>query len=657
MQNCHTMPAVALNSGQRIALVGNPNVGKSLFFHRLTGTYMVVSNYPGTTVELSQGTAKSLGHATVVDTPGIVAFPPRTDDEAVTARVILRESFRAVLQVGDAKNFRRTLLLTAQLAELGVPLVLALNMMDEAQAHGLQVDVERLSQILGLTVVPTIATRGTGVADVERALEQARPAALELCYPAELEDALEKMQPLFPESTTSSRGLGLLWLSGDEVVDSWLREAARPEDFQALERIRRELKADLAQSPEIVIQQVHNDWVDRVCQQVLHQKKQEGVGFAARLSRITIHPLWGLPVLALVLYGMYWFVGVFGAGTLVGLLEEDLFSGIVNPWVTAAIERLIPIPFLVDMLVGEYGLWTMGMTYAVALLLPIVTTFFIAFGVLEDSGYLPRLAVLTNKIFRMLGLNGKAVLPMVLGLGCVTMATLTTRILTSKRDRLLVIFLLALAIPCSAQLGVVLGMLSAISASAALIWFGLMIGVLLLVGWLAAKLLPGERTPLVVELPPLRLPVLSNVVMKTLARLEWYVKEAVPLFLIGTLLLFVLDKIHVLPWLIQAGEPLVTGWLGLPAEASSAFLLGFLRRDFAATGLFAMQETIGLTNLQVLVAIVTITLFVPCIASTFMIIKERGVKTTAAMLAFIFPFAFLVGGLLYRVLTFLGWGA
>ena len=657
MQNCHTMPAVALNSGQRIALVGNPNVGKSLFFHRLTGTYVVVSNYPGTTVELSQGTAKSLGHATVVDTPGIVAFPPRTDDEAVTARVILRESFRAVLQVGDAKNFRRTLLLTAQLAELGVPLVLALNMMDEAQAHGLQVDVERLSQILGLTVVPTIATRGTGVADVERALEQVRPAALELCYPAELEDALEKMQPLFPESTTSSRGLGLLWLSGDEVVDSWLREAARPEDFQALERIRRELKADLAQSPEIVIQQVHNDWVDRVCQQVLHQKKQEGVGFAARLSRITIHPLWGLPVLALVLYGMYWFVGVFGAGTLVGLLEEDLFSGIVNPWVTAAIERLIPIPFLVDMLVGEYGLWTMGMTYAVALLLPIVTTFFIAFGVLEDSGYLPRLAVLTNKIFRMLGLNGKAVLPMVLGLGCVTMATLTTRILTSKRDRLMVIFLLALAIPCSAQLGVVLGMLSAISASAALIWFGLMIGVLLLVGWLAAKLLPGERTPLVVELPPLRLPVLSNVVMKTLARLEWYVKEAVPLFLIGTLLLFVLDKIHVLPWLIQAGEPLVTGWLGLPAEASSAFLLGFLRRDFAATGLFAMQETIGLTNLQVLVAIVTITLFVPCIASTFMIIKERGVKTIAAMLAFIFPFAFLVGGLLYRVLTFLGWGA
>jgi len=651
------MPAVALNSGQRIALVGNPNVGKSLFFHRLTGTYVVVSNYPGTTVELSQGTAKSLGHATVVDTPGIVAFPPRTDDEAVTARVILRESFRAVLQVGDAKNFRRTLLLTAQLAELGVPLVLALNMMDEAQAHGLQVDVERLSQILGLTVVPTIATRGTGVADVERALEQVRPAALELCYPAELEDALEKMQPLFPESTTSSRGLGLLWLSGDEVVDSWLREAARPEDFQALERIRRELKADLAQSPEIVIQQVHNDWVDRVCQQVLHQKKQEGVGFAARLSRITIHPLWGLPVLALVLYGMYWFVGVFGAGTLVGLLEEDLFSGIVNPWVTAAIERLIPIPFLVDMLVGEYGLWTMGMTYAVALLLPIVTTFFIAFGVLEDSGYLPRLAVLTNKIFRMLGLNGKAVLPMVLGLGCVTMATLTTRILTSKRDRLMVIFLLALAIPCSAQLGVVLGMLSAISASAALIWFGLMIGVLLLVGWLAAKLLPGERTPLVVELPPLRLPVLSNVVMKTLARLEWYVKEAVPLFLIGTLLLFVLDKIHVLPWLIQAGEPLVTGWLGLPAEASSAFLLGFLRRDFAATGLFAMQETIGLTNLQVLVAIVTITLFVPCIASTFMIIKERGVKTIAAMLAFIFPFAFLVGGLLYRVLTFLGWGA
>jgi ferrous iron transport protein B len=297
----------------------------------------------------------------------------------------------------------------------------------------------------------------------------------------------------------------------------------------------------------------------------------------------------------------------------------------------------------------------MGMTYALALILPIVTTFFLAFGLLEDSGYLPRLSVLGNRVFKMLGLNGKAVLPMVLGLGCVTMATMTTRILESKRDRLLVILLLALAVPCSAQLGVVMGMLAGVSFTATLIWGGVMTATLLLVGWLAARLVPGERTPLLVEVPPLRLPVASNVLIKTLARLEWYLKEVIPLFLLGTAIMFVLDKFGILPWLIEAGKPLVNGWLGLPAEASAAFLLGFLRRDFGATGLFVMEAQGLLSPVQVVVSMVTITLFIPCIASIFMIARERGPKTAAAMTALIFPLAFLVGGLMYRVLLLIGW--
>jgi ferrous iron transport protein B len=232
---------------------------------------------------------------------------------------------------------------------------------------------------------------------------------------------------------------------------------------------------------------------------------------------------------------------------------------------------------------------------------------------------------------------------------------MTTRILSSRRERILVTMLLALAVPCSAQLGVVMGMLAGISLGASLIWGGIILLVLLLVGWLSAKLLPGTRTPLVIELPPLRLPVLSNVLVKTAARLEWYIKEAVPLFLIGTFLLFVLDRIHVLPWLVKALEPLMTGWLGLPAEAASAFLLGLLRRDFAATGLFVMQNQGLLTPVQVVVAIVTITLFIPCIASLFMIVKERGGRMALGMAAFIFPFALLVGGLLFRLLTWIGW--
>jgi ferrous iron transport protein B len=320
------------------------------------------------------------------------------------------------------------------------------------------------------------------------------------------------------------------------------------------------------------------------------------------------------------------------------------------------VERLIPFPLVVDLLVGDFGLWTMGMTYAFALILPIVTTFFLAFGLMEDSGYLPRLAALSNRLFQALGLNGKAVLPMVLGLGCVTMATLTTRVLESRRERVLVILLLALAVPCSAQLGVVMGLLAGISLGATMIWGGVVLLVFLIVGWLAAHLIPGERTMLLVELPPLRLPMFSNVVMKTLARLEWYLKEVVPLFLLGAFIMFVLDKSGALDWLMGAGEPLVVHWLGLPSEASAAFIMGFLRRDFGATGLFVMEAQGLLTPLQVVVAMVTVTLFVPCIASLMMIAKERSWRTALGMAVLIMPLAFLVGGLLNRLLASLGWG-
>jgi ferrous iron transport protein B len=378
-------------------------------------------------------------------------------------------------------------------------------------------------------------------------------------------------------------------------------------------------------------------------------------GTGAWLGHLSIQPIWGLVILALVLYILYWFVGIFGAGTLVDLLETNVFGEIINPRITEAINRLIPVPVVADFFVGEYGLWTMGVTYALALILPIVTAFFLAFGIMEDSGYLPRLAVLTNRLFRIMGLNGKAILPMVLGLGCVTMATLTTRIMENKRDRLLVIMLLALAIPCSAQLGIVMGMLASVSLSATMIWLVVMGLVMLMVGWLAAKVLPGDRTPLLLELPPLRRPIISNVLTKTLARLEWYLKEVVPLFLLGTAIMFGMKITGLLDLLIQSGEPLVSGWLGLPADASAAFLLGFLRRDFGATGLFLMEAQGLLSPIQVLVSMITITLFIPCVASVFMIGKSRGWRTSLAITAIVFPLAFLVGGFVRQILMAVGW--
>lgn len=316
--------------------------------------------------------------------------------------------------------------------------------------------------------------------------------------------------------------------------------------------------------------------------------------------------------------------------------------------------RWSPSDLLTDLLVGPYGLITMGLTYAIAIVLPIVVTFFFAFSVLEDSGYLPRLSVMLNRFFRLMGLNGKAVLPMILGLGCDTMATLTTRILPTRKERLIVVLLLALGVPCSAQLGVILGMLAALSWKASLLWCGVVGGVVLLVGWLASLLIPGPRSEFVMEIPPLRWPSPGNLIRKTLARVEWYLKEAVPLFLLGTLVLFVADRTSLLALAERAAAPIVTSLLGLPAAASEAFLIGFLRRDFGAAGLFRLAQSGQLDPVQVLVSLVTITLFIPCIANFFMIVKEQGMKAALLVAAFIFPFAILVGAALNLALRMTG---
>jgi ferrous iron transport protein B len=655
--HCHgnQHPEIATHGGT-IALVGQPNVGKSVVFQHLTGKHVTVSNYPGTTVEVTQGVARDDKETILLDTPGVIALPPHTEDEQVTERVLLAEPLRAILQVGDAKNLHRTITLTLQLAEMGLPMTLALNMMDEAEARGILVDHALLAEHLGLTVIPTTAIHGRGINELRESLNSAGVPQFRIQYAPELEATVAQISTRLPETPISSRSMALLWLSGDAVTEEWLKTRLSKDTFQDLIALREGLQSTLTEPLPVLIQRTRLAYGDQIVSAVLISKGSGLHNLSTTLGHLTTHPLWGWFFLAIILWCIYWFVGLFGAGILVNLLETHLFGEIINPTVVNVVNKLAPIPLVADFLVGQFGLWTMGMTYALALILPIVTTFFLAFGILEDSGYLPRLAVLSNRMFQSLGLNGKAVLPMVLGLGCVTMATLTTRVLESKRERVLATLLLALAVPCSAQLGVVMGMLAGISLSATLIWGSVVIIVMLTIGWLAAKLIPGKRNQLLIELPPLRLPQFSNVVLKTLARLEWYLKEVVPLFLLGAAIMFALDKSGLLNWLIQTSKPLIVGWLGLPAEASAAFIMGFIRRDFGATGFFVMESQGLLSAAQIVVAMVTITLFIPCVASVLMIAKERGWKISAGMLILIMPIAFLVGGLLYRLLVAVGWG-
>jgi len=599
----------------RIVLLGNPNVGKSALFNALTGLRATVSNYPGTTVEIYRGRLSGT-NVEVIDSPGLNSLVPLSEDEQVTSelvRSVRGEEGALVVQVADAKNLRRALLLTLQLGQLEVPTVLVLNMHDEAEARGIRLDVGGLETALGVPVCTTVATKGVGIEGVTAALAAARAPRNHLPLPLDV----------------ASPALALL--TG--------RDAPSDPPPAFLARYHESL---LAQAVAIASRHAT-------------EGESRGAQLSRRLGRLAVHPVWGWPILAAVLWVLYEFVGVFGAGTLVNLMEKDLFHGTLNPWAIALFSH-VPWGFVRDLFVGEYGLFTMGVSYGLAIVLPIVTTFFTAFALLEDSGYLPRLAVMSDRVFRVMGLNGKAVLPMVLGLGCDTMATLTTRILTTKKERLLATLLLALGVPCSAQLGVVLAMLASVPFSAAAIWFAAVGGVMVTVGWLAARLLPGERGDFVIELPPMRLPGIANVLSKTVARIEWYLKEALPLFLVGTFLLFLLDRLKLLAVITHAGEPLVTGVLGLPAEASAAFLIGFLRRDFAATRLFDMSRGGGLSVVQLVVAMVTITLFVPCVANVFMIAKERGWRTAAAMLAFIFPLAFAMGGLVRVFMIATGFG-
>ena len=643
------------NSREKVILIGNPNVGKSVIFNYLTGKYVTVSNYPGTTVEVSTGTLSAHGKKLqVLDTPGINSLTPMSEDEKVTRDILLQEPKSYLIQVMDTKNIRRGLLISFQLLEMGLPFLVLLNMWDEAKSRGIEIKTQTLSEILGAPILKTVATRKKGLEKIKENLQARSPSSISINYPDAIQSGISRMIPLLPEASISKRSLALMLLSGDESLAEWLHHNLSEKEILQIEKIRQESQIHLAEPIGYLINQARLRKVDELLSRVMGLKGEAPKSISSFLGNLSIHPFWGIPILLFILWITYEFVGVFGAQTSVKFLEETLFGKWLLPPITHLIQRLIPIPFLQEFFIGPYGVITMALTYAIAIVLPIVGCFFLVFGLMEDSGYLPRLAVMTNQIFKKMGLNGKAVLPMVLGLGCDTMATMTTRILETEKDRTIVTLLLALGVPCSAQLGVILGMFAGLPAFYLLVWVSIMAAILVVVGYLAARIIPGEASDFILEIPPLRIPQLSNVVVKTLARIEWYLKEAVPLFILGTLILFGLHKTKILILLEKAATPLIVNFLGLPPKVTEAFLIGFLRRDYGAAGLFVLAKEGQLNPHQILVSLVTITLFIPCIAQFFMMAKERGLRKALWMSAVIIPLAFGVGGIVNFLLNILG---
>ena len=655
---CHTPDGSGKPSGgdeKRVLMVGNPNVGKSALFNRLTGRYVVVSNYPGTTVAVAKGRMKHGGKDfSIIDTPGMYSLYPITEDERVGRRMILEEDHDVVLHVVDAKNLPRMLPFTLQLLEAGLPLILVLNIMDEAEEVGLSIDVETLEKRLGIPVVPTVSTSGKGVRGLIDLIKNLPAGAngFHVDYGMAIERAARELAPQLPETSLTKRGTSLLALQEDRDVWAMVGSLPTGRAEKVLSAINK-LKKELDNPVNYYLTMGLARRAEQLLEGIIQKKQISERDTKGMIDRLLINPWTGLPILGLVLYyGFYKFVGGFGAGILVDFLEGRLFESLIIPFIDGWTERLIPWPVIQDLIAREYGILTMGVRYAVAIIMPIVGTFFIAFSVVEDSGYLPRLSLLVDRLFKKIGLSGRAVIPMALGFGCGTMATMVTRTLESTRERVIATILLALAIPCSAQLGVIFA-LAAKSPGILVTWLVVVAFIFLFIGYLTARILPGKEPDFFMELPPLRMPRFANVWIKTSTRMRWYFMEILPLFLLASVLIWAGNLTGLFGFAIHLLS-FPTNAIGLPDEAAQAFLFGFFRRDYGVAGLYDIQGGGLLTGNQLAVATITLTLFLPCIAQFLVMIKERGRKMAFLVAAFVFPFAFLVGGTVNFLLNALG---
>lgn len=648
----HTGTELKLTATKSLVLVGQPNVGKSVMFNHFTGRYVTVSNYPGTTVEILRGVGSIDGdNWEIVDTPGVNSLFPKSEDERATRDLIVNERPRVIIQVADAKNLRRALTLTLELSHFKVPLVLALNMSDEASSRGIKIDIAGLSRLLGIPVVETVAITGDGLPVLRNLVKTASVPKVTADYPQNIVSAANDLAKLFPVNGSQFPESTAFMLLAEKNV-AWL--AARfgddPELHKRTSKLLENIHQKFVRPLRIVIFEYIQAKAGELTSQVMTASQRGHNSWLDKVALLLMRPFPGYIFAVFTLWVMYEFVGVFAAGTLVDLIENKIFGEFISPGCAKLIETVLPYKFWQDFFIGRYGIISMALTYAFALILPIVSAFFFFFSLLEDSGYLPRLAVMMDRLMRIMGLNGKAVLPLVLGLGCDTMATLTTRTLETRKERVLVTLLLSLSIPCSAQLGVVFGMLAGLGWKVMAFWLFIVGGVTAGVGWVGSKVLPGMASPFMLEIPPLRRPELSNVLRKVFARLKWYLKEVVPLFVLATVVLFFLDRTGLLQVVINACSPVVVGFLGLPLKATEALIMGFFRRDYGAAGFYDLAKNGLLTQVQVLVSIVVITLFMPCVAQVIMTVKERGLKTAALIFVFVLTFSILVGGLVNAVL-------
>jgi ferrous iron transport protein B len=653
-----------------IALAGNPNVGKSSLFNRLTGMGVVTANYPGKTVELQLGETRfedrTIG---IIDLPGTYALGGISEDQWVARQALLDGSPNAVILVLDATNLARNLYLGLQILDMGLPVVVALNVVDQAKARGIQVDVGHLSEILGSPVVPTVATRGTGLHTLmAHAVDRAtHPVTLRprVRYSTDVEAAITKLERSLLSRTDIPHGLSpraaaILLLEGDPELGAWLTGAERTED---LIRLRDEMIVVLrdvrGEDPALLLARERHGLAGLIAADVERRDATRTLA-AERLWRLTTAPLTGLPLLGLTLAGIFGFLFYVG---------DWLSTGFSALWTTFA-SPVIRWPFealLGDGALSRTLLWGFdaGINAALAVGIPYVLTFYILLALLEDTGYLNAVAFLTDQVMHKMGLHGRAVIPLVAGAGCNVPAIMGTRVLGSMRERIIASTLIVLT-PCSARTAVILGAVSLTAGwKAALAIYAVTFVLALLTGIGMHKLLPGRGTGLVMEMFPFRRPGLLPILKKTWYRFHAFVVVATPIVLGGSIVLGGLYETGLLWKLAAPLHPIMEGWLGIPAVAGLTLIVAILRKELALQLLVTLamvQYGPQASNLlsfmrpdQIFVYALVNTLYVPCVATIAILGRELGWRRALLISGFTVVLALLVGGAARGLLTVFSW--
>ena len=565
-----------------IVLMGNPNVGKSGIFSRLTGTRVIASNYPGTTVDVSRGEMQTpTGPAEVIDAPGTYSLSPSNPAEEVAAVVL--DQADLVVNVIDATNLERNLYLTLELLERGVSAVVALNLQDEAKHRGIAIDAAELERLLGVPVVPTVGLFGEGIRELVERFREARPSGT--------------VRPMSEEER---------WATVGRITGA--------------------------------------------VQVVTHRHPTLG----DRIAEASIKPVTGGLIAAAVIAAAFLAVRWIGEG-LISFVFEPLFD-LYTPIAMQASDLLGP-GLLHDILIGRFieggidyeqsmGLLTTGLYVPFAMILPYIVAFYIVLSILEDTGYLPRLATLADTFFHRLGLHGYGIVPVILGLGCNVPGVLASRVLETKKQRFIAITLVSISVPCMAQTAMVFGVLGSFGMGCVAIVFGTLALVYVTVGLLLDRMVPGQCPEIFLEIPPYRMPDPRATGMKAWMRVRGFIREAVPYLFIGILLVNLLYAVGFFDLLAAVFAPVMQTWLGLPAEATAALLVGFLRKDLAV----GMLVPLGMTPEQLVIAVTMLTIYFPCVAAFVVLLREMGMRGMLTAAGVMLTAALLVGGALRLVL-------